>query len=110
MVGLGGTLVEATARVAIRLWPISAADAEEMIAGLGAGELLAADGNAGALVCTLLRVAGRGGLLSDLDDLVTDIDLNPVIVREGRATVADARIVLRPGHPAASPKSGGQHG
>ena len=36
MVGLGGTLVEATARVAIRLWPISAADAGEMIAGLRA--------------------------------------------------------------------------
>jgi acyl-CoA synthetase (NDP forming) len=110
MVGLGGTLVEATARVAIRLWPISAADAAEMIAGLGAGELLAADGNARALACALLRVAGPGGLLSDLDDLVTDIDLNPVIVGEGRAIVADARIVLRPAGPAAPPKGGGQHG
>jgi succinyl-CoA synthetase beta subunit len=110
MVGLGGTLVEATARVAIRLWPISASDADEMIAALGIGELLAAGGNAGALAGTLLRVAGPGGLLSELDDLVTDIDLNPVIVREGRATVADARIVLRPADPAAPPKDGGQHG
>ena len=102
--------MEATARVAIRLWPISAADAGEMVAGLGALHLLAADGNAGALACALLRVAGPGGLLSDLDDLVTDLDLNPVIVGEGRATVADARIVLRPTGPAAPPKGGGQHG
>jgi acetyltransferase len=110
MLGAGGTLVEATARVAIRLWPVSAADAEEMIADLGAGELLTADGTAGALRCALLRVAGPGGLLSDLDDLVTDIDLNPVIVRDGRATVADARIVLRPTGPATVPESRGQYG
>lgn len=110
MVGVGGTLVEAMARVAIRLWPVSASDAEEMIADLGVADLLATDGSAGALVCTLLRVAGPGGLLSDLHDLVTDIDLNPVIVRGGRATVADARIVLRPAGPAAALENGGQHG
>lgn len=110
MVGFGGTLVEATNRVAIRLWPVSTADAEEMLADLGAGELLAADGSAGALVCTLLRVAGPGGLLSDIDDLVTDIDLNPVILREGGATVADARIMLRPADPAALSEAGVKHG
>lgn len=110
MVGAGGTLVEATARVAIRLWPVSATDAEEMIAELGVGELLAGDGSAQGLLCMLLRVAGPAGLLSDLHDLVTDIDLNPVIVREGRVTVADARIVLRPTGPAAAARSGGQHG
>jgi len=115
MVGLGGTQVEATARVAIRLWPISATGADEMIADSGAGDLLAAGGPAGggtgALVCTLLRMAGPGGLLSELDDLVTEVDLNPVIVHAGRATVADARIVLRPADPAGPPGSGGgQHG
>lgn len=112
MVGLGGTLVEATARVAIRLWPISDADAEEMIADIGADKLLASvDGNAGALVCTLQRVAGPGGLLSEVDDLVSDVDLNPVIVHADRATVADARIVLRPADVTGSPESGsGQHG
>jgi hypothetical protein len=110
LVGVGGTLVEATPRVAIRLWPVSASDAGEMIADLGVSELLAADGGARALVCALLRVAGPGGVLSDLHDLVTDIDLNPVIVREGRATVADARIVLRPADQAAPTESGGHHG
>ena len=110
LVGLGGTLVEATNRVAIRLWPLSAADAEEMLADLGTTGLLAADGSAAALVGTLLRVAGPGGLLSDIADLVTDIDLNPVIVRDGRATVADARIVLRPAGPAALSEAGAEHG
>jgi acetyltransferase len=110
MVGVGGTLVEASARVAIRLWPLSAADAGEMIDDLGVGELLTADGSAEALVCALLRVGGAGGLLSDFHDLVTDIDLNPVIVREGRATVADARIVLRPAGPATVHESRGQYG
>jgi acetate---CoA ligase (ADP-forming) len=110
LVGVGGMLVEATPRVAIRLWPVSASDAGEMIADLGVSELLAADGSARALVCALLRVAGPGGVLSDLHDLVTDIDLNPVIVREGRATVADARIVLRPADQAAPTEGGGHHG
>jgi acetyltransferase len=110
MAGLGGTQVEAMARVAIRLWPVSAADAEEMIADLGDGGLLAAGANARAVVSALLRVAGPGGMLSDLDDLVTDVDLNPVIVRAGRATVADARIMLRPAGPAAPRGGGGQHG
>jgi len=78
---------------------------------IGLGGSAATDGGTGALVCTLLRVAGPGGLLSELDDLVTEVDLNPVIVHAGRATVADARIVLRPADPAGPPGSGGgQHG
>jgi acetate---CoA ligase (ADP-forming) len=106
MTGFGGTLVEAMARVAIRLWPISAVDADEMIADLNAGGILASSENIRALVRALLHVAGPGGLLSAVDDLVTEIDLNPVIVQAGRATVADARIMLRP-HPAGSAERGG---
>lgn len=114
MVGFGGTLVEAMDRVAVRLWPISAADADEMIADLRVDALLGsgkpADSNVAALSRVLLRVAGPGGLLSAVDDLVTEIDLNPVIVEAGRATVADARIVLRPAAPAWSADRGRRHG
>lgn len=112
MVGLGGTLVEVIDRVTVRLWPISAADADEMIADLGAGELLAAGGppggNAAALRSALLAVAGPRGLLSAVHDLVTEIDLNPVIIHAGRATVTDARIMLRPGGRAG--RAGGHRG
>jgi acetate---CoA ligase (ADP-forming) len=110
MVGCGGTMVEAMARVVIRLWPISAADADEMIADLGVGGLLASGANAGAITDTLLRVAGPDGMLSAVDDLVAEIDLNPVIVQGGRATVADARIVLSPADPPGPGDSGGRHG
>ena len=114
MVGFGGTLVEAMARVAIRLWPISTADADEMIADLRLDELLApsetASANVRAIADTLLRVAGQDGLLSVMDDLVAQLDLNPVIVQGGRAVVADARIVLLPGDMSRPCDDGGQHG
>ena len=52
-----------------------------------------------------LELAARGLYTTDPNPRV-----GCVIVREGRATVADARIVLRPADPAAPPKDGGQHG
>jgi acyl-CoA synthetase (NDP forming) len=111
VVGLGGTLVEVMNRVVVRLWPFSAADADEMIADLGP-EFLAPGGSAGrdaaALRSALLAVSGPRGLLSAIHDLVTEVDLNPVIVHAGRATVADARIVLRT--DAERRRGGGHHG
>jgi acyl-CoA synthetase (NDP forming) len=100
MLGFGGIFVESLADVTIRVCPISAPDACAMLDELRGGELLrgaggGADRNTGVVAETLMQLAGPDGLLQAVEEFVTEIDLNPVIIRAGRATVADARVVLR---------------
>jgi acyl-CoA synthetase (NDP forming) len=100
MLGFGGIFVESLADVSIRVCPISAADADAMLRELRGVELLRGTGdceraNNDAVARALMLIAGPDGLLQAIDEFVTEVDLNPVIVGAGKATVADARIVLR---------------
>jgi len=97
MVGLGGLYVEALRDVAFRLAPLSAAEAEEIIAETAAGRLLAGvrgrpPGDVAAVVDALRRV---GQLLADLPQ-VAEVDLNPLLVGPAGtgAWAVDVRIVV----------------
>ncbi len=99
MVGLGGIFVEILHDVAFRLCPISRDDAVAMLDDLRGARLLdgargrkAADRN--AIVDLLLKIGGEGGLLMRLGDEIAELDINPVIVHERGAVVADARFIL----------------
>jgi len=99
MVGLGGIFVEVLADVAFRICPITPLDAEEMLAQLKGAAIL--DGARGkkplpkaAIIDTLLRMGGEGGLLMRHAADIKEADINPLIVSETGAVAVDARFIL----------------
>jgi acyl-CoA synthetase (NDP forming) len=98
--GAGGTAVELLKDVSVRLTPLSASEADEMVRALATFPLL--DGYRGrpkAGVAALRELVLRlGALAEDLPE-VAEVDLNPVIVGTGGAGVVDARIRLEARDP-----------
>jgi acetyl-CoA synthetase (ADP-forming) len=93
MLGVGGVLAEAIADVAFRLVPLSPVDAEELIADLRTQALLgpfrgepAVDRE--ALAAVLLGLSG----LAAADPTVRSVDLNPLIVVDGKPVAVDALV------------------
>ncbi|MFM7064164.1 MAG: acetate--CoA ligase family protein, partial [Actinomycetes bacterium] len=100
LLGVGGVLAEAVADVAVRLLPITRVDALEMLEQLELQALLgpfrgepAVDPEAVADVLLALgdAVAARPEIVS--------VDLNPLVVRDGRPVAVDALVEL--GEPVA---------
>ncbi len=92
MLGLGGILAEAVADVAFRLAPLDHGDALDLIDDLGAQSLLgefrgepAVDRE--ALADTLMALSR---IAADSD--IQSVDLNPLIVVEGRPVAVDALV------------------
>jgi acetyltransferase len=97
MVGVGGILAEAIADVAIRPIPLTAIDADEMIASLATQALLgefrgepAVDREALAAVLLGLSEAAVA------DPSIVSADLNPLIVVDGRPVAVDALVETDP--------------
>ncbi len=95
MFGVGGVLAEALGDVAFRLVPLDEHDAEELIDDLATQKLLgpfrgepAID--RAAVVATLL---GLSRLAEDRPD-VASVDLNPLIIVDGRPVAVDALVEL----------------
>jgi acyl-CoA synthetase (NDP forming) len=91
--GTGGVLVDLLADTAFRLHPLSESDAREMIDELEGSRLLrgyrgAPPADEASLRDILLRVSE----LLTVAPEVHELDLNPVIVTESSACVADVRI------------------
>jgi acetyl-CoA synthetase (ADP-forming) len=96
VLGVGGVLAEAVADVVVRLVPIERTDALEMIDDLGSQALLAAfrgepavDREALADVVLALSAVAAG------DDRVVAIDLNPLMIVDGRPIAVDALVELQ---------------
>ncbi|MCS5680792.1 MAG: acetate--CoA ligase family protein [Acidimicrobiales bacterium] len=92
MLGLGGILAEAVADVAFRLAPLEHGDALDLIDDLGAQSLLgefrgepAVDRE--ALADTLMALSQIAA-----DSNIQSVDLNPLIVVEGRPVAVDALV------------------
>ena len=95
--GAGGVLVELLKDVSVRLTPLSALDAQEMIRELKTYPLLT--GYRGgpvhsvpALVDAVLRV---GAMVEELPQ-IAELDLNPILVHPLGVTVIDARVRVAP--------------
>lgn len=95
LLGVGGVLAEAVGDAVVRLAPLTRADAEDMIDGLATQALLgpfrgepAVDRD--ALVAVLL---GLSAAVAD-DPTIASIDLNPLIVVDGRPVAVDALVEL----------------
>ena len=95
MFGLGGIYVEVLKDVSFRLCPVSPAEARDMIAEIRAyGLLLGARGRAPADIDSIVRtICAVSALVSDFDE-ITELDINPLIVRDkgGGAVAPDIRI------------------
>jgi len=98
-VGLGGVLVEVLKDVAIRLLPVDAATAREMLAALkGAALLDRFRGRAARDVAAAVRaIVGLSEIFIDHRPWLSDLEINPLIVRdEGQGVRAvDIRMIRR---------------
>lgn len=95
LLGLGGVLAEALADVTVRLAPISKVDAEEMIEDLRSQAILGAFRGEPALdrssvIDVLLALSDAAASTPEL----VSVDLNPLIICEGRAVAVDALVEL----------------
>ena len=104
--GLGGVMVELLAEVALRVAPVSEADAAEMVDETRAGRLLAGFRGRppiprGPVEQALVRLSE----LMIATPAVSEIDLNPVLAYSTGILAVDARVVLvdpTDTHPASS--------
>jgi acyl-CoA synthetase (NDP forming) len=93
--GAGGTLVELVKDVAVRLAPLSAADAAEMVRELKSYPLLQGyRGQRPADVAALEEVLLRTSALVEDCPEIAELDINPVLVHERGASIVDARVRL----------------
>jgi acetate---CoA ligase (ADP-forming) subunit beta len=93
MVGIGGVLTEALGDVAFRLVPLTRADADDMIDELAHQALLGpmrgeppVDRDALAAVLLALSALAEG------EPTVTSVDLNPLVIVDGRPVAVDALV------------------
>jgi acyl-CoA synthetase (NDP forming) len=92
-VGAGGTAVELTKDISVRITPITDLDASEMMRELATFPLL--DGYRGTPktdVGAIERVVLRLSALVEDHPAVSEMDLNPVIALAEGAVVVDARV------------------
>ena len=94
MLGVGGVLTEAIADVAFRLAPIDRIDAHDLIDSLGSQALLEAFRGEPAIDREALAdtLCALGSLAADPS--IASIDLNPLIVADGRPVAVDALVEL----------------
>jgi acetyltransferase len=104
LVGLGGIATEVLGDVAFAAAPLTAADVRRMIATLASRRLLLEPFRGEPVLdrdalAAILVALGRIGL--ERPD-VASIDVNPLIVRDGKPVAVDALVVLAPPPPALS--------
>ena len=97
MVAAGGVLIEVMAESAVALCPVSPTQARDLIDELSIKSLLEgvrgqAAADTDALIDTIVKLSV---LAFELRDVISEIDINPVIVNNTAATAVDALVILR---------------
>jgi acyl-CoA synthetase (NDP forming) len=106
MFGLGGIFTEALGDVSFRVAPLTDRDAREMPAEIrGAGILRGIRGMAPVQTDQLSRCLRQLGQIGLDHPAVREIDINPLIVRNGMPVAVDALMVLQKPLPQASEKA-----
>ncbi len=99
MLSAGGTLIELLQDRAFALAPIDELEAERKLDGLKLRKLL--DGVRGAraahLPSILMAISRFSVMLADLDGLIAEVDVNPLLAGPGGCMAVDALIVPRKG-------------
>ncbi|HRS82810.1 MAG TPA: acetate--CoA ligase family protein [Smithellaceae bacterium] len=96
MFGLGGIFTEAMKDVSFRVAPLTDDDAREMIGEIRAAKLLDAfRGEKAVDRETLVRALVNIGRLGMLYEEIAEIDINPLIIRDGKPVAVDALVILK---------------
>lgn len=96
MFGLGGIFTEAMKDVSFRVAPLSEDDAREMIGEIRAAKLLDAFRGEKAVDREMLvRALVNIGRLGMMYDEIAEIDINPLIIRDGKPIAVDALVILK---------------
>ncbi len=100
MVGTGGTLVELAGDLAMALAPVTAADAQALIASTKLGRRM--DGYRNLIARTdpgplAELVANLSMMAREIGDRITACDLNPVMIRAGTGEVAVVDVLMTVG-------------
>jgi len=97
LLGIGGVGVEIYKDVSLRMAPLKATDADNMINELTAHRLLTGYRGAEPISMDALRktMLHFSRLMMDMQDITESIDLNPVMCNTKLCIVADARIMLK---------------
>ncbi len=96
MLGVGGVLAEAVADVAFRLVPLTPVDADELIEDLATQTLLGEfRGEPAVDRAALAEVITGLAALADARPDIQSVDLNPLIVVDGRPVAVDALVEVR---------------
>ncbi|HMK37133.1 MAG TPA: acetate--CoA ligase family protein [Desulfomonilaceae bacterium] len=97
MFGLGGIFTEILKDVAFRLAPITQRDALEMMSDIrGAKILEAVRGLADVDKDATAQILMNLGRIGVENDRIQEIDVNPLIIRNGKPIAVDALVVLHP--------------
>ena len=97
MFGLGGIFTEILEDVAFRLAPLDKRDARDMMEEIRGRRILDnIRGMGAANLDQLGEILFQVGRIGIEHDIITEIDINPVIISEGNGIAADALIVLEP--------------
>jgi acyl-CoA synthetase (NDP forming) len=95
MFGVGGTMVELLKDVQFRACPITEKDADEMINSLKLSKILTGFRNEKTVNLTKLKsILVNASKIPISNPKIEELDINPLIVNEKEAKVADARIVF----------------
>ncbi len=95
LVGFGGVLAEALDDVAVRLAPLTHAEATEMLHELRGARLLHGyRGRPGVDVGGVADLVVAVGELGAGDPTIAEIDLNPVVAGSASVTVVDALVLF----------------
>jgi acyl-CoA synthetase (NDP forming) len=102
MLGLGGVLTEALGDASFAMAPLTHAEARRMIDGLASRALLAKPlrGEPGADLDALAAVLVALGRVAESHPDVASVDLNPILLRDGRPVAVDALVERGAGHDA----------
>jgi succinyl-CoA synthetase beta subunit len=99
LVGAGGVLVELAKDAALRLLPVSKGDVTAMVDGLRLAKLVAGfrgrpAADRAALEATALKL---GQFFLDHRARISDVEINPLMVRPNGAVAVDVRVLWRDG-------------
>jgi acetyl coenzyme A synthetase (ADP forming)-like protein len=95
--GAGGTRAELHPDIAVRICPVCAAEAGEMLRSLATFPLLTGfRGEPAVDLLALEELLERVSAMVEAHREIVELDLNPVIAGPGAATAVDARVRVRP--------------
>jgi succinyl-CoA synthetase beta subunit len=89
LIGLGGIYVEILKDFALRVCPIKKEDAYDMIYQLHSQSIITYNGDSREIVADLLMKVSK--MISE--ENITELDLNPVIIRKNGYSIVDIRII-----------------